>query len=416
MSQSPASEPVIRPFEYERDLSAVQRIWREVGWVSEDEDAKQLEHWLQAGTTLIATLNGDAECAVQIATGTMRLQHTDLALAAVTAVTTSRVARGLALAQRLTALQLVAAAQQGAAVSALGMFDQGFYDKLGFATGSYEHELQIDPGTLSVSVPTTRPRRLGTEDFAAMHAAMCQRRCLHGAVVIEDPRLYRAELAWDDNGFGLGYDTDGVLSHFIWLAYDDAEHGPYQLRWLCYQDDAQLLDLLGLLKSLADQVYSVSITEPVELQLQTLLQRPLRQRHTTEGSDHQGGHRVVAWWQFRVLDVPACVGAIASTQTLELGIEVSDPLAERLPETASWHGVAGRYRVSLGPQSRAIQDAPLDDLPLLKIGVGALTRLLWGIMPATSLQLMGELSGPPELLQQLDTALLMPRASVGWEF
>ena len=408
--------PAIRAYEHQRDLVALQRMWREVGWITEEEDARQLEYWFSAGQTLVATLHDEPECAVQIASGTMRLQQTDLPLAAVTAVTTSRIARGHALAQQLTALQLAVAAEQGAAVSALGMFDQGFYDKLGFATGSYEHELQLDPGTLAVSTQVPTPRRLGTEDYDAMHGALCRRRRHHGAVTLHDVQLFRAELAWDDNGFGLGYETAGALTHFVWLAYEDGEHGPYQLRWLCYQTNEQLLQLLGLLKSLADQVYSMTITEPPELQLQTLLQRPLRQRQTTDGSEHQGGHRGIAWWQFRILDLPACVGALCATESVTFQVEVTDPLEERLPEGASWRGIGGRYLLELGRRCRAEPSTESTDQPLLRTTVAGLTRLLWGIMPASGLGLMGEVHAPSPLLQQLDAALLMPRASVGWEF
>lgn len=409
----------IRLYEHPRDLEAVERLWREVGWITEDDDAKQLKHWFACGHTLVATLDDQPECAVQVADGTMRLQRCDLPLSAVTAVTTSRIARGQAFAQQLTAQQLATAAARGAAVSALGMFDQGFYDKLGFATGSYEHELQIDPETLQVSARVPTPRRLAIDDADQMHAAMCARRKSHGTVVLEDAPLFRAELAWDDNGFGLGYDTDGVLSHFIWLACEDPEHGPYQLRWLCYQTGEQLLQLFGLLKSLSDQVYSVTLIEPPELQLQTLLRRPVRQRQTTEGSNHQGEHRGNAWWQFRILDVPACVAALSVQSEVEFGALLSDPLMERLPTSAPWRGVAGAYRVRLGNVSHAelVSDPDeLGDLPLLQTGVGSFTRLIWGIMPASSLQLMGELDAPAQLLEQLDLALRLPRACTGWEF
>ena len=140
----------IRAFDYQRDLAAVKRIWREVGWVDEDEE-KYLDDFFAVGNTLVGTINDAAECSVHITEGSLRLQHTDLPLCAVTAVTTSRIARGHAFARRLTAQQLRNGAQAGAAVAALGMFDQGFYDQLGFGTAAYNHMFTFDPGTLKIS-------------------------------------------------------------------------------------------------------------------------------------------------------------------------------------------------------------------------------------------------------------------------
>ena len=74
----------------------------------------------------------------------------------VAAVTTSRIARGLSLAQKLTARQLVKGQQAGASVATLGMFDQGFYNKVGFGTGAYVNEFAFDPGSLDVSLKLER--------------------------------------------------------------------------------------------------------------------------------------------------------------------------------------------------------------------------------------------------------------------
>ena len=102
----------------------MQRIWREVGWIDKDNQT-HLDDFLADGDVLLATLDDEPECAVVTVPGTLRLQSVDLPLCAVTAVTTSRVARGRGMARRLTALQLAKAAKKGAAVAALGMFDQG---------------------------------------------------------------------------------------------------------------------------------------------------------------------------------------------------------------------------------------------------------------------------------------------------
>ncbi|MGI9323737.1 MAG: GNAT family N-acetyltransferase [Pseudomonadales bacterium] len=414
MSDEEPPNSEIRALELDRDLPALKRIWREVGWVDDEQSEAQLQHFFGCGDALVATLSDEAECAVHIAPGTMRLQHTDLPLCAVTAVTTSRIARGHAFAQRLTAQQLAKAVGQGAAVSALGMFDQGFYDKVGFATGAYEHSFSIDPGTLAVDHQVPTPQRLGLDDYEAMHAAMCTRQKTHGSIVLDPPILFRAELGFEEDDFGLGYSTEGVLSHFLWLGAK-GEHGPYQVRFLCYQNSEQLIVLLGLLKSLADQVYSVELTEPAEIQLQTLLRRPFRVRSLTRSSEFSNEQEADAWWQFRILDVPRCVAALSCREAVAFQLQVSDPLQAQLNSPSGWRGVAGDYEVALGPQSSA---APGRDpkLPKLRCSVAALSRLLWGIMPASSIALTEDLQAPTALLQQLDQAIVLPPAVSGWDF
>ena len=76
----------------------------------------------------------------------------DLRLSVVTGVTTSRVVRKQGLAGRLTAEVIAAAVEEGAQVSALSMFEQGFYDRLGFGTGGYEHMIRFDPADLNIDL------------------------------------------------------------------------------------------------------------------------------------------------------------------------------------------------------------------------------------------------------------------------
>ena len=57
----------------------------------------------------------------------------------------------------------------------MGMVDQGFYDTLGFGTGSYENWINFDPATLQVNYPFRPPRRLTVDDYEAIHFAMLSR-------------------------------------------------------------------------------------------------------------------------------------------------------------------------------------------------------------------------------------------------
>ena len=123
-----------RKLNFKQDLKAIKRIWREVGWVTEDAPEKAMDIIFAADDTVVGCINGNPECSVLAQSGTMRLDETDLPLCVIAAVTTSRIGRGQGFAQNLTAWQLARGAKKGAAVAALGMFDQGFYNKVGFGT------------------------------------------------------------------------------------------------------------------------------------------------------------------------------------------------------------------------------------------------------------------------------------------
>ncbi len=217
-----SNEPIIRELEPERDLDDIQRIWLEVGWLEKTPD-RYLPDAFAVGHTLVAEMNGAVECSVLTNEGDIRYQDSLLPLTVVAAVTTSRVARRKGLAKMLTARQMAYAAQRGSAVAALGMFDQGFYDKVGFANGSYDVKFKFDPATLKVQVPYRTPERFSVEDYEALHGAMVNRMRGHGGCVQGDPLTFKAELGWEEGGFGLGYrgDADAPtddVTHFIYLS------------------------------------------------------------------------------------------------------------------------------------------------------------------------------------------------------
>ena len=83
----------IRPYDRARDLDAVIRIWREVGWVTDDHEEEPLGMFLDACDVEVGCLDEHAECAVATLPGTMRYQNTDLPLSLVMAVTTSHIGR-----------------------------------------------------------------------------------------------------------------------------------------------------------------------------------------------------------------------------------------------------------------------------------------------------------------------------------
>lgn len=407
---------VIRTFDYEQDLADVKRIWKEVGWVVEDNEVAQLDDFFAVGQTWVAEVDGTIECSVHAVPADIQIHQTRLSMLAVTAVTTSHLGRGRAFAQRLTARQLARAQGKGTALAALGMFDQGFYDKLGFGTGGYEQQFSFDPAQLRVPVPERPAVRLTLDDSADMHACLLNRHRQHGSVSLHSPRLFRSELGFDDKAFGLGFRSDeGELTHFLWLDPGAAlEHGPYRVRYMGYQEGQQCLELLGLLKSLSDQVYSVNLIEPADCQLQVMLDRPMRHSQVSRASEFASHSKSLAWWQARVLNLAPCVEALAeASDQVSFQVQLIDPLSTYERRA----GLAGYWRVQLGPNAGA---EPCTEghtgLPKLKMTVNTMTRLLLGVGSASSLALSDGLEGDRGFLHELDLAIRVHSPVTGWDF
>lgn len=403
-----------RPYDEERDLLAVTRMWREVGWIDDtDEQAEGLRWFLGFGSARVADVEGEAECLVHRTPGTVRYLDADLPLCAISAVTTSHVGRRQGLATTLMRETLAAAVDEGAAVASLGFFEQGFYDRFGFGTGGYEHKLTFDPASLDVPVPVRPPVRLGAGELREFHALMTRRHRGHGSVVLDAPGFFEPEWRWTDKPFALGYRADdGRLTHAFLGSMQDG-HGPYVIELLAYEEPAQLLELLGWVRALGDQVNQVTIGwEPADVQLQDLIREPVRQRRVARlagGSDAL--HRAIAEQQDRILDLEVCIGAVRTPVPVAFGLRLHDPLEG----STEWAGIGGEYTVRL--DERSTLDGGIDaDLPVLEATVGALTRLWLGVRPATGLALTDRLTGPPALLERLDESLRLPTPQAGWPF
>ena len=392
------------------DLPAVQRIWKECGWIDSDDEAAGLEHFFTDANGVVATIDDEAECSGSTHSGVISYDGADLPLAGVTSITTSRLGRKQGFARAVTGRLLSDAAEDGAAVALLGIFEQGFYDQLGFGTGPYTIHYRFDPASLTVPYPDRPPIRLGTEDWEEVSACLASRRRSHGGVAIDSPTFYRAELAWVSSGFGLGFRSgDGELTHFVYCRAK-GEEGPYWVEALAYRDSAELIELLGVLKSLGDQVRAITLMEPPELQLQDVIRHPNRQRIVTKGTDFAAGGSAHAWWQLRILDLEACVGARTHAgPPVRFNLELTDPVSH-LEE--SWSGLEGAYVVEISESSNV--DSGTDaTLPTLRATVADLSRFWIGARPATSLALTGGLDGPPDLLAALDDAFRFPTPRTG---
>ena len=365
----------------------------------------------------MADLDGQAECLVTSVPGTIRYLSDELRLSAITGVTTSRVARKQGLAKRLTAESIAADVADGAQVCALSMFEQGFYNRLGFGTGGYEHTIRFDPADLDIDSVFRPPRRLSLDDAEIVHEAMLNRKRGHGGCNLLPIEITRGSLGWDKKEFGLGYadGPDGALSHFFWI-YGSSESGPYHIKLIAYRTFGQLMELLALLKSLGDQIRLVSLVEPFEIQLQDMVKHPFRGRTVTARTEYEQHLRANAYWQMRICDLRGCLEKTRTTgASVSFSLVLTDPIEESLDVDLPWRGIAGEYVVTLGPESR-VETGSDQSLPTMTASVGAFTRLWLGVRPATGLAVTDDLSAPEHLLCQLDDALVMSPARVGWDF
>ena len=405
-----------RPYDHERDRDAVQRIWREIGWLEEGQE-EGMDLFLSAGRVSVAEIDGSAECLVATIPGTIRYLEEDLPLSIVGGVTTSRIARKQRLAGRLTAHAIAADAADGALVSGLGMFEQGYYNKLGFGTGSYENWIAFDPSDLTVSAGFRVPRRITKDDWAAVHASRMARLRGHGSCNVIPPELTQSEMMRDKKNFGLGYydGPGGELTHFLWINAKEINNGPYDVLCAVWQNGDQLLELMALLRSLGDQVYLIRMGEPPGIQFQDLLRTPLKRREVSKQSKLECFSRSDAYWQVRILDLTGCLARThLPCADLRFNLRLDDSIESLLDANAPWRGTGGEYIVTLGPDSSAVRGEKLS-LPTLKASVNAFSRMWLGVRPATGLAITDALSGPPELLRDLDRALLLPQPHLGWD-
>jgi predicted acetyltransferase len=410
---------IIRPYQPDKDFANVRRIWEEIAWIDNDVEnhPRVLESFLSNSNNLVAELNGEAECLVSACEGTIRhLEHT-VPMQMISAVTTSMVARKQKLASRTTAQAIAEGAEAGLPISALGMFEQGYYTRLGFGNGSYEKTAQFNPAMLNIDTALPVPVRLDEKDFNDMHQAMLNRWRSHGSVQVLSAGHLHAELLWTEKPLGLGFRNDqGELTHFIWGS-NKGEHGPFKISTMAYQNRQQLLELLALIKSLGNQLYVVHLTETQHIQLQDLLQEPFRSFNKTQGGKFQEEIKAEAWWQLRINDLKSCLASTRIPGRIEFSfnLTVAEPITQFLDKNRSWQGIGGDYTIRLGEECEAAEGHSAG-LPLLKASTSGISRLWLGAASANRLATGGEIEGEQSLLDALDQTLSLPHPHPGWEF
>ena len=412
---------MMRRYDKERDHDALARIWREIGWLADHDVAREaFEEEMDFLKGWVVESGGEAECYVGTTPGTMRYGDVDLSMSLVGAVTTSRVARKRGLATRLTARAMSDVCEEGVDVAVLGMFEQGFYDRLGFGTGCVQHLYRILTTQLDVPRLERSPKRLGRETWRNVHANRMARRRRHGAVTITDARSTLGEMSFHFHSFGLGFfdGPDDTLSHHVWVEPQEGNiaDGPYKVMWMAFETYEQLLELLSVLHSFDDQVEKLILVEPPGVRLQDFLRKPLHHWMLTRNSPFRIGIEGLAYWQVRICDVESCLRktSLPTRESVAFNLRLTDPIESRVEEGWGWSGVGGDYVVNLGPSSSAEggRDATL---PTLEASVGAFSRMWLGVAPATTLAISDELSAPQKLLEKLDDIICLPMPDPDWE-
>lgn len=414
-------KPMIRRFDKTKDAAAVDRILLEVGWRSPSDPAERVaarERFRDVSEAFVAEIAGEAECYVSTMRGDYDYHGERLPFSGVTGVITSRVARKQGLASRTTARALAHCAESGSLLAGLGIFDQGFYDKLGFGTGAYEHFVELDPASLTVPYCRRTPVRLTLDDVPEMHAARLDRRRTHGSVSLFSAETTSFLAAQSAAGFGLGFrDDNGRLTHHLWVSTEKAGAGPYRVVWTAFETVAQYVELLGLLRNMGDQVYVVWTIEPAGVQLQDFVDRPFRRHRERRKGEFETTSRASASFQYRILDIPAAMGAAAAAASRRgsalpaFVMRVTDPVSRYLHEHDGWRGAGGDYEVSTDGARRLDGEAAAPDLVT---SVGDFSRGWLGVIPFGTLRDTGRLEAGGDLVNALDRALAGRPPLTGW--
>ncbi|MBM3188155.1 MAG: hypothetical protein FJZ90_05470, partial [Chloroflexi bacterium] len=61
----------VRAYDPQQDKEAIRRIWRETGWLKKDQDGTPQDLEAEAGRSMVALIEGSAECLVSSAPGTL---------------------------------------------------------------------------------------------------------------------------------------------------------------------------------------------------------------------------------------------------------------------------------------------------------------------------------------------------------
>ena len=404
-----------RNYDEKKDKNAIYEVLKECGWIKDAKD-KYLTLHIKNANTIVSEIDNRAEAVAVSVYGNIKYQNNTLPFSAITGVAVGLIARKRGLAKKLTAKRIQLDALNGAAVVGLSFFDQGFYDKLGFATGAYQNIIHFSPISLKIDRKIPLPKRLSKKDWKIIHKNRLVRKKLHGAVDLPE-FVTKADVSYEKDDFGLGFFNEkGKLTHHIWLGGKGKVEGPYNVRYLAYQNYEQFLDLLAVIRNFGEQIMSVKIYEPPHIQMQDFIKTPELYRNITQKSKFENKIETGAWTQMRILDLKKCISATKiDSDEITFNLDLFDPIKNFLDKNDKWHGLSGKYIVTFGKKS-FIEKGYKKDLPVMKASIAAFSRFWFGIHKASYLTISNELQAPEELLTILDKKFIVPVPYFDWNF
>ncbi|MBT3275463.1 MAG: hypothetical protein HN368_20070 [Spirochaetales bacterium] len=409
-------DPIIRKYSEKKDKKAARRIWTECGWLSDDKKEKEaFDLFISSSPATVFEHAGAAECLVLSTPARLRYLEKDLSYSAITGVTTSRIARNLGAASLTLAQALRQDVEAGAVVSGLGIFEQGFYNRLGYGSGNYEHWLGFDPAWLVALPKPEVPSRFDVSNWKAIHQARLNRRKSHGAVDLLPPEVSRTDMMWLKNSFALGYKKGGRITHCVVMHASELESGPYSVSWMSYQNLRQFRELLAVIRSLGDQVRQIRMREPQEIQMQDFIRKPFQLQSITKSGKYEAGSKAFSYWQMRILQLKPCIAAIKCRDDLQFNLTIEDPIGQFLPKGTGWKGCQGEYTVTFGSKS-SIKKGFTAGLDTLTATIGDFTRYWLGVLSAEALNISGKFDGPDDLLKTLDRINPAPTPAPEWDY
>ena len=399
-------------------LNGCLLTWRDAGWLEKGTE-KAVEDFIGSGSAVVGIEKGEVLALATSGSGSIRhcLHPSELPFCSINSVNVSFHGRKLGFAGSMTACLLAEAAERGDVCAGLGMFEQGFYDRLGFSNMPYWNSVSLNPSDIALegNFPSI-PVRLSAESWMEIHRNRTDRYSYHGSVNLS-PAMTRAAMEWSENCFALGFrDKAGELTHHIFFEKICGENGPAYTGWLVYKNSSQFRDLMLLIKSLGDQIDLIKIAEPPGVQIQALLKKPISGRRIAlSKTNDRTETSSLAWTQCRILSLEGCIrGMVCPGESCSFNLRLHDPIKDHRESSTGWRGCSGDYTVHLSDHSRAVPGL-VSGLPMMECSVNVFTKLWIGSVRPTLIPFTDRIFASTELLEQVERAIPMPEPSFDWK-
>jgi len=405
-------------YDKEKHLEKCISIWMDVGWLMNGQE-KLANLWFDSADALVGEHFNDVVALGLAHSGTFRhaAHSQDIPFCAISAVTVALHGRKLGFAGTLTAELLARGAERGEAFAGLGMFEQGFYDRLGFANYPYTRIAEFRPSELMLSgFFSSDPVRLGKQNWQDIHQSRINRLRYHGSVNLP-PVITQADMEINKNTFAIGFRNKiGEMTHHYVVRSVKGEHGPMSVIWMAFQTPDQFKDILLSIKSFGDQIDIVSLQEPPGIQFQSLLRKPIStNRQSTGSAGHKVGIRTGSWSQGRILDLRKCIeGMNCVGKECSFNLILTDPVEKYLDSSFEWKGCGGEYTIRFSSESNA-ELGITEGLPVMKCSVNTFSKLWTGTAKPSMLPYTDKITAPSSLLEKLDKTLNLPEPSFDWD-